>query len=108
MCEFRWQLVRKRCGLPCFPPAPVRLERHREALFKHQFEKLGWGLGAMTRPSDITRERILKAAQRLFADRGYKDTSVRDLIAIHQFRWSWTTLASSGLQLSSAGGRSPD
>jgi hypothetical protein len=31
----------------------------------------------MTRPSDITRERVLKAAQRLFADYGYKDTSVR-------------------------------
>ena len=34
----------------------------------------------MTRPSDITRERILKAAQRLFADRGYKDTSVRAVV----------------------------
>ena len=35
----------------------------------------------MTRPSDITRERILKAAQSLFADRGYKDTSVRAVVA---------------------------
>jgi TetR/AcrR family transcriptional regulator, regulator of cefoperazone and chloramphenicol sensitivity len=34
----------------------------------------------MTRPSEITRERILKAAQSLFADRGYKDTSVRAVI----------------------------
>ena len=34
----------------------------------------------MTRPSDITRERILKAAQSLFADRGYKDTSVRAVV----------------------------
>src|ERR1700726_2275614 len=34
----------------------------------------------MTRPSDITRERIVKAAQRLFADRGYKDTSVRAVV----------------------------
>jgi AcrR family transcriptional regulator len=34
----------------------------------------------MTRPSDITRERILKAAQRLFADHGYKDTSVRAIV----------------------------
>ena len=34
----------------------------------------------MTRPSDITRERILKAAQSLFADHGYKDTSVRAVI----------------------------
>jgi AcrR family transcriptional regulator len=35
----------------------------------------------MTRPSDITRERILRAAQSLFADRGYKDTSVRAVVA---------------------------
>jgi AcrR family transcriptional regulator len=35
----------------------------------------------MMRPSDITRERILKAAQRLFAERGYKDTSVRAVVA---------------------------
>lgn len=35
---------------------------------------------AMTRPSDITRERILKAAQSLFANHGYKDTSVRAVI----------------------------
>jgi TetR/AcrR family transcriptional regulator, regulator of cefoperazone and chloramphenicol sensitivity len=35
----------------------------------------------MTRPFDITRERILKAAQSLFADRGYKDTSVRAVVA---------------------------
>jgi AcrR family transcriptional regulator len=35
----------------------------------------------MTRPSDITRERILKAAQSLFAGRGYRDTSVRAVVA---------------------------
>jgi AcrR family transcriptional regulator len=35
----------------------------------------------MTRPSDFTRECILKAARSLFADRGYKDTSVRALVA---------------------------
>jgi AcrR family transcriptional regulator len=35
----------------------------------------------MTRPSDITRERILKAAERLFADRGYGETSVRAIVA---------------------------
>src|ERR1700731_1441870 len=35
----------------------------------------------MTRPSDITRERILKAAERLFADRGYEETSVRAVVA---------------------------
>jgi AcrR family transcriptional regulator len=39
-----------------------------------------WELG-VTRPSDITRERILKAAERLFADRGYEETSVRAIVA---------------------------
>jgi AcrR family transcriptional regulator len=44
-----------------------------------------WGLkkgrGGMTRPSDITRDRILKAARSLFADRGYQDTSIRAVVA---------------------------
>jgi len=35
----------------------------------------------MTRPSDFTRGRILKAAEFLFAERGYKDTSVRAVVA---------------------------
>ena len=35
----------------------------------------------VTRPSDFTRERILKAAERLFADRGYEETSVRAIVA---------------------------
>jgi AcrR family transcriptional regulator len=34
----------------------------------------------MTRPSDITRERILKAAERLFAERGYEETSIRAIV----------------------------
>jgi len=35
----------------------------------------------MTRPSDVTRERILNAAQRLFAERGYEGTSIRAIVA---------------------------
>jgi len=35
----------------------------------------------MTRLSEITRERILKAAERLFAERGYEATSVRAIVA---------------------------
>jgi len=35
----------------------------------------------MTRPSEVTRERIMKAAERLFAERGYDDTSIRAIVA---------------------------
>jgi len=35
----------------------------------------------MTRPSDYTRERILKAALKLFADLGYEGASVRAIVA---------------------------
>jgi AcrR family transcriptional regulator len=45
--------------------------------FKRRFEKGP----VMTRPSEITRERILKAAERLFAEHGYDDTSVRAIVA---------------------------
>jgi AcrR family transcriptional regulator len=34
----------------------------------------------MTRPSDITRDRIMKAAERLFAERGYDGTSIRAIV----------------------------
>ncbi len=35
----------------------------------------------MTRPSEITRDRIMKAAERLFAERGYDGTSIRAIVA---------------------------
>lgn len=35
----------------------------------------------MTRPSEVTRDRIMKAAERLFADRGYDGTSIRAIVA---------------------------
>jgi AcrR family transcriptional regulator len=35
----------------------------------------------MTRPSEITRERILRAAERLFAEHGYDGTSIRAIVA---------------------------
>jgi AcrR family transcriptional regulator len=35
----------------------------------------------MTRPSEITRERIMRAAERLFADNGYDGTSIRAIVA---------------------------
>jgi AcrR family transcriptional regulator len=35
----------------------------------------------MTRPAEYTRQSIMKAAVRLFAEKGYKGTSVRDIVA---------------------------
>jgi AcrR family transcriptional regulator len=35
----------------------------------------------MTRPSEVTRDRIMKAAERLFADKGYDGTSIRAIVA---------------------------
>ena len=35
----------------------------------------------MTRPSDITRERIIKAAVQLFAQKGYDGASIRTIVA---------------------------
>jgi AcrR family transcriptional regulator len=35
----------------------------------------------MTRPSEVTRDRIMKAAERLFADKGFDGTSIRAIVA---------------------------
>ena len=35
----------------------------------------------MTRPSEVTRDRIMKAAERLFAEKGYDSTSIRAIVA---------------------------
>jgi TetR/AcrR family transcriptional regulator, regulator of cefoperazone and chloramphenicol sensitivity len=35
----------------------------------------------MTRPSEVTRDRIMKAAERLFAEKGYDATSIRAIVA---------------------------
>jgi AcrR family transcriptional regulator len=35
----------------------------------------------MTRPSEVTRERIIRAAERLFAEGGYDGTSIRAIVA---------------------------
>jgi AcrR family transcriptional regulator len=38
-------------------------------------------MGAMTMPSDHTRSAILTAAERLYADRGFADVTLRDIVA---------------------------
>jgi AcrR family transcriptional regulator len=77
--------IRLRIPIGCCPPRNENVVAHPKfalfkqkfELFKREFEK--WAI-RMTRPSEITRERILRAAQSLFADRGYKDTSIRAVI----------------------------
>src|SRR5439155_23704053 len=38
-------------------------------------------MGGMTMPSDRTRTAILEAAERLYADRGFADVTLRDIVA---------------------------
>ena len=66
----RNQAVRPRSD--CFLPSKALW-----GYFKHWFEKRG----GMTRPSEVTRDRIMKAAERLFAERGYDGTSIRAIVA---------------------------
>jgi AcrR family transcriptional regulator len=50
--------------------------------FKPAFEKeRAFARQVMTRPSEVTRDRIMKAAERLFAERGYDGTSIRAIVA---------------------------
>src|SRR5262245_24566594 len=56
---------------------------HRRAVarklnFKHLFELAG---KQMSRPSDFTRNSIMKAAVALFAERGYDGTSIRAIVS---------------------------
>jgi AcrR family transcriptional regulator len=61
--------------------APIAFLAKNDYLkFKREFEKTP-DRHAMTRPSEVTRERIVKAAERLFAERGYDGTSIRAIVA---------------------------
>jgi len=72
---YRWRHLATNPGLPvAFPP------RNDYLKFKREFE-IAANRHEMTRPSEVTRERIMKAAERLFAERGYDGTSVRAIVA---------------------------
>src|ERR1700749_4073912 len=40
----------------------------------------------MTMPTDHTRAAILSAAERLYADRGFADVTLRDIVAVADFK----------------------
>ena len=66
----------------CFCALWIIFSRQNLSVLKMPYSNLSLkkGQGGMTRPSDITRDRILKAARSLFADRGYQDTSIRAVV----------------------------
>jgi AcrR family transcriptional regulator len=50
---------------------------HSISLAVHTFVRIK---SQMTRPADHTRQSIMKAAARLFAEKGYQGASVRDIV----------------------------
>jgi DNA-binding transcriptional regulator YbjK len=56
----------------------------------------------MTRPSEITRERVMKAAERLFAERGYEGTSIRAIVAKARVNQAPSTITSPARRASTA------
>jgi AcrR family transcriptional regulator len=76
----RQRLARNRGSLA--PLSTNRLHSARQTHIRNSNDGLKNGDGkAMTRPSEFTRERIMKAAERLFAESGYDNTSIRAIVA---------------------------
>lgn len=63
------------------PDAPQQLHRPATARKLNSNACLNFHRVRMSRPSDYTRNAILKAAIALFAERGYEGTSIRAIVA---------------------------